>query len=144
APRRAEPFFSHPASMGCSVGHRHARRLARLPDLADWAAFTTPAPPEPPAENLSGRCRLTHSHLEVSLNLAWVLLAGCLVMFMQAGFAMVETGFTRSKNAVHTMAMNFVIYPLGILGFWLVGYAVLSGGVTRWPSLGASDIGARE
>ena len=39
-------------------------------------------------------------HLEQSLNLAWVLLAAFLVMFMQAGFAMVETGFTRSRNAV--------------------------------------------
>ncbi len=44
--------------------------------------------------------------LDNSLNLAWLLVAGFLVMFMQLGFAMVETGFTRSKNAVNTMAMN--------------------------------------
>ncbi|HEY6393831.1 MAG TPA: hypothetical protein VIX12_00365, partial [Candidatus Binataceae bacterium] len=60
-----------------------------------------------------------------SLNLAWVLIAGFLVMFMQAGFAMLETGFTRSKNAVNTMAMNFIIYPIGIIGFWLTGYAFM-------------------
>jgi Amt family ammonium transporter len=81
---------------------------------------------------------------ETAVNIAWVLLCGFLVMFMQAGFAMVETGFTRSKNAVHTMAMNFVIYPLGIIGFWLMGYAILAGGVSRWPSLGGSEIGAHE
>ena len=71
-----------------------------------------------------------------SLNLAWVLLTAFLVMFMQLGFSMVETGFTRSKNAVHTMAMNFVIYPVGIVGFWLVGYGVAFGGVEGWSSLG--------
>ena len=47
--------------------------------------------------------------LDQSLNLAWVLIAGFLVMFMQAGFAMLETGFTRAKNATNTMAMNLII-----------------------------------
>jgi Amt family ammonium transporter len=74
--------------------------------------------------------------LEHSLNLAWVLLCAFLVMFMQVGFAMVETGFARSKNAVHTMAMNFVIYAIGVVGFWLVGYGVAMGGVEGWRSLG--------
>src|SRR5258708_28820948 len=73
---------------------------------------------------------------EYSLNIAWVLLASFLVMFMQLGFAMVETGFTRSKNAVHTMAMNLIVYPVGIVGFWLVGYGIAMGGVASWPTLG--------
>jgi len=71
-----------------------------------------------------------------SLNLAWVLLAAFLVMFMQLGFAMVETGSTRSKNAVNTMAMNLVIYPVGVIGFWLAGYGIAMGGVAGWASLG--------
>jgi Amt family ammonium transporter len=82
--------------------------------------------------------------LERSLNLAWVLLGAFLVMFMQVGFAMVETGFTRSKNAVNTMAMNLVVYPIGVLGFWLVGYGLMMGGVQHWPTLGAAAAGARE
>jgi Amt family ammonium transporter len=65
-------------------------------------------------------------------------------MFMQAGFALVETGFTRSKNAVNTMAMNLVIYPLGVIGFWICGYGIMLGGVTGWPSLGASAAGHHE
>ena len=69
--------------------------------------------------------------LDNSLNLAWLLVAGFLVMFMQVGFAMVETGFTRSKNAVNTMAMNLIIYPIGILGFWLTGYGFMMGGVAH-------------
>ena len=82
--------------------------------------------------------------LEQSLNLAWVLVAGFLVMFMQLGFAMLETGFTRSKNATNTMAMNLLIYPIGIVGFWLTGYAFMMGGVPRWPSVGATAIAHRE
>src|SRR5439155_9457161 len=109
--------------------------------LADRTAVP---PSDRTAENLSRRRQLTSPHLEVSSNLVWILVAGFLVMFMQAGFAMVETGFTRSKNAVHTMAMNFVIYPLGAVGFWLVGYAIMMGGATGWPSLGPSDIPVHE
>jgi Amt family ammonium transporter len=71
-----------------------------------------------------------------SMNMAWLLACAFLVMFMQLGFAMVETGFTRTKNALHTMAMNLVIYPVGIVGFWLVGYAIAMGGVPGWPALG--------
>jgi ammonium transporter, Amt family len=78
------------------------------------------------------------AHLEPSLNLAWVLLSAFLVMLMQAGFAMVDTGFTRSKNAVNTMAMNITAYPLGVLGFWAIGYGIMMGGAGGWPSLGAS------
>jgi Amt family ammonium transporter len=79
--------------------------------------------------------------LEPSLNLAWVLLCGFLVMFMQAGFAMVETGFTRARSAANTMAMNFVVYPVGVLGFWAVGYGLMMGGVDGWPTLGPAGPG---
>jgi Amt family ammonium transporter len=87
---------------------------------------------------------MTPEQLEHSLNLAWVLLGAFLVMFMQAGFAMVETGFSRAKNAVHSMAMNLVVYPVGVLGYWLVGYALMFGGVNGWPTLGAIGGGAHE
>jgi ammonium transporter, Amt family len=82
--------------------------------------------------------------LDQALNLAWVLVAGFLVMFMQVGFAMLETGFTRAKNAVHTMAMNFIIYPVGVLGFWITGYGFMMGGVSQWPSIGALPFGHHE
>ena len=52
-------------------------------------------------------------HNRIAINFVWTLVSGFLVMFMQAGFAMVETGFTRAKNAGHTMAMNFMVYALG-------------------------------
>src|SRR5690242_20523792 len=82
--------------------------------------------------------------LEHTLNVAWVLLGSFLVMFMQAGFALVETGFTRARNAANTMAMNFIIYPVGVIGFWLVGYGLMLGGVREWPTLGSAVAGAHE
>jgi len=64
------------------------------------------------------------AHNLVSINFVWALVTGFLVMFMQAGFMLVETGLCRSKNAAHTAAMNFMIYPLGCLAFWAYGFAL--------------------
>ena len=77
-------------------------------------------------------------HNRIAINFVWTLLAGFLVMFMQAGFAMVETGFTRAKNAAHTMCMNFMIYPIGMLGYWICGYALQMGGVGAVAVLGGT------
>ncbi len=65
----------------------------------------------------------------LGINFTWLLVTGFLVMFMQAGFALVETGFTRAKNALHTMSMNFMIYAIGIVGFFLVGFGLAFGGL---------------
>jgi len=78
----------------------------------------------------------TVGHNKVSINMVWTLIAGFLVMFMQAGFAMVETGFTRAKNVAHTMAMNFMIYPLGMLGFYVCGFAFMFGGLGSILTMG--------
>ncbi len=72
----------------------------------------------------------------VGINFVWTLFTGFLVMFMQAGFALVETGFTRAKSAAHTMSMNFMIYGLGMLGFWIAGFAFMFGGIGSLPTLG--------
>ncbi len=77
-------------------------------------------------------------HNSISINLVWTLLAGFLVMFMQAGFAMVEAGFTRAKHVAHTMGMNFFIYVLGIVGFWICGFAIMFGGVGSIGALGGT------
>ncbi|MBI5016270.1 MAG: ammonium transporter [Deltaproteobacteria bacterium] len=78
-------------------------------------------------------------HNKVAINMMWVLLTGFLVMFMQAGFAMVEAGFTRAKNVAHTMAMNMMIYPLGMLGFYICGFALMFGGVGAIGTMGGFD-----
>ncbi len=63
-------------------------------------------------------------HNLFSINFVWTLVTGFLVMFMQAGFMMVETGLCRAKNASHTSAMNLMIYPLGCVAFWIYGFAI--------------------
>ena len=75
-------------------------------------------------------------HNKVAINFVWTLIAGFLVMFMQPGFAMVEAGLTRAKNVTHTMAMNFLIYPLGMLGFYVCGFALMFGGLGAMGTLG--------
>ena len=50
----------------------------------------------------------------IAVNFVWTLVTGFLVMFMQAGFAIVETGLCRAKNANHTMMMNFMVYGWAI------------------------------
>jgi ammonium transporter, Amt family len=71
----------------------------------------------------------TTKDLGESLNIMWMLIAGFLVFFMQAGFALVETGFTRAKNVSHTMMMNMMVFCIGAIGYWLVGFAFQFGAV---------------
>ena len=54
----------------------------------------------------------------------WVILAAILVIFMQAGFALVETGFCRAKHATHVVSTNFAIFGLGFVAYFLVGYGL--------------------
>jgi ammonium transporter, Amt family len=74
---------------------------------------------------------------QTALNITWTLVAAFLVMFMQAGFALVETGMCRAKSAAHTMAMNFLVYSIGIIGYWAIGFGLQMGGVGAIASLGA-------
>jgi len=97
-------------------------------------AVTAAKSGEPTIQELSDAV----GHANISINFVWTLIACFLVMFMQAGFALAETGFTRAKNAAHTMAMNFMCYPLGMLGFWICGFALMMGGVGAVSALGGT------
>jgi Amt family ammonium transporter len=66
--------------------------------------------------------------LGTQLNLLWVVIGAMLVIFMQAGFALVETGFTRAKHAAHVVSTNFAIFALGFVAFFLVGFPLAFGG----------------
>ncbi len=79
-------------------------------------------------------------HNRIAINMAWTLLCGFLVMFMQTGFALVETGLCRAKNASHTMAMNIMIYCIGLLAYWACGFAIQMGGVGSLPTLGGGQV----
>jgi len=89
--------------------HATAGAVALLAAAPAWAA-------EPTAAS-NGR----------ALDTVWVLLAAFLVFFMQAGFAMVETGFTRAKNACNIMMKNTLDFAVGSIAFFAVGYALMFG-----------------
>src|SRR5437868_14276098 len=90
----------------------------------------------PAADSLAQAANAASAANTVAINFVWTLVAGFLVMFMQAGFAMVETGFTRAKNAAHTITMNFMVYGIAMLAYWVVGFALQAGGVGALGTLG--------
>jgi len=65
--------------------------------------------------------------LSLSLNTLWVLIAAALVFFMQAGFALVEAGFTRSKNSSNILMKNLMDFAVGTVAFWFVGFGIMFG-----------------
>ena len=68
----------------------------------------------------------------------WILLSGILVFFMQAGFTLVESGFTRSKNAVNISMKNILDISVGTLSYWFIGYGLMYGSSNGW--IATSDI----
>ena len=102
--------------------------MKNSPSIAD-AAKT-----EPFAVNLADMVRQN----QLGINFVWTLVAGFLVMLMQLGFALVETGFCRYKNAYHVMGMNFAVYFIGMLGYYICGFAFQFGGI---GSIGVPNLG---
>ncbi|HTQ39657.1 MAG TPA: ammonium transporter [Pirellulales bacterium] len=82
-------------------------------------------------------------HNQYALNIVWTLLSGALVYFMQVGFAMLEGGFSRAKNANNTVAMTLMIFVIATAAYWAYGFALGWGNWFNgpsapgwWPSLG--------
>lgn len=63
--------------------------------------------------------------LKVGLDTMWVMVAGMLVFFMNAGFCMLETGFCRQKNAVNVLAKNLIVFALSTIAFWAIGFGLM-------------------
>src|SRR5207244_13429837 len=74
-----------------------------------------------------GASRRTHHPLLIAANTLWVVVAAVLVMFMQAGFAFLEAGLTRMKNAAHIAGKNVLIFGLASLVYWLVAFGLAFG-----------------
>ena len=81
---------------------------------------------------------------KIAVNFVWTLITGFLVMFMQAGFAMVESGLTRVKNANHTYMMNFFVYTCGLFSYWIIGFAIQMGAAAGNSNLGGLNSLASE
>ncbi len=75
----------------------------------------------------SAQEELTVTDLQVYLDNIWVLVAAILVIFMNAGFGMLETGFCRQKNAVNILSKNLIVFALATLAFWALGFSLMFG-----------------
>ena len=89
------------------------------------------------------------TEVQANLNVVWTLVAGILVFTMQAGFALVETGFTRAKNAANIMMKNLMDFAAGSLAFYILGAALMFGasklgGVLGWGGLGMPGLAEGE
>ena len=67
---------------------------------------------------------LNNSTLDLVANL-WMLIAGSLVFFMNAGFAMLETGFCRTNNATNVLAKNLIVFCVSALAYWMFGFGLI-------------------
>nr|WP_231714263.1 ammonium transporter [Desulfosarcina ovata] len=85
--------------------------------------------PEPTVLSNKEAIDLVQTHA----NYVWTLVAAALVFFMQAGFAMVECGFTRAKNSVNIMMKNLMDFSIGSISFWAIGFGIMFGAsATGW------------
>lgn len=82
---------------------------------------------------------------KVALDTLWVVLTGCLVFFMNAGFALLESGLCQAKNAVNILAKNFIVFAVSSIAFWVVGFGLMFGdgngfvGLSGWLLAGADN-----
>jgi Amt family ammonium transporter len=120
------------------------------------AAEETPAaaeePAEPPAEGDAPEAEAPEepvmglntdvASLSVALDTVWVMVAAFLVMFMQAGFALVECGLTRAKNAVNICMKNLLDFSYGSIAFWAIGFGLMFSGGS--PYVGQSGFFLQE
>ena len=110
--------------------------LVKLPNLVQEAAV----------DSIAEVTRVTQEELKAAVDAAvqsvtesvnedmgmlWMLLSGILVFFMQAGFTLVESGMTRSKNAVNIAMKNLLDICVGSLTYWFVGYSLMYGDTTN-------------
>jgi Amt family ammonium transporter len=134
-PQAAEPA----AAPATSPATPPAAAAPKGPDPTGATTGTAAdVPVKDPANPTLQEVMETVGHNKISINIVWTLIAGFLVMFMQTGFAMVETGFTRAKNAAHTFSMNYMVYPIGMFGYWVCGFAMQMGGVGALAALGGT------
>lgn len=100
-----------------------------VPPVVDGATevAATPAPEPVTLESLAKQLTDAQAATDAGANILWTCLAAFLVFFMQAGFALVECGFTRAKNACNIIMKNLMDFSIGSLMFWIVGFGLMFG-----------------
>jgi len=105
-------------------------RAQSAPPAAAATTTTSPVQEPPVAQNVSAlitEAKEAAATAQSSANWIWIMVAAFLVFFMQAGFAMVETGLTRAKNASNIMMKNLMDFCIGSIAFFAIGYGLMFG-----------------
>lgn len=97
--------------------------LAAIVTIVWHSAVAAQGTPQLTLEKVSGNV----AELQGYLNTIWVLIAAILVIFMNAGFAMLETGLCRQKNAVNILSKNLIVFALATIAFWAIGFSLMFG-----------------
>lgn len=100
--------------------------------LTSLALTSVPVMAGAPTEGGPPSIESVKEELQLNLNIVWTCVAAFLVFFMQAGFALVETGFTRAKNAVNILMKNLMDFAIGSVAFFLVGFGLMFGASSGW------------
>ena len=98
-------------------------------------AVTTPAAPADPVAILTSGA----SSLRIGIDTVWVLVTAMLVFWMNAGFALVESGLCRAKNCSNILAKNFIVFAASTLSYWIIGWGLMFGDGTT-PYLGTKGL----
>ncbi len=113
------------------------RIVAGVFGLLFFSAVAVWAADKPAAPTVAANAKAVAA-VQTNLNYVWTLVAAALVFFMQAGFAMVESGFTRAKSACNIMMKNLLDFSMGSLAFWAIGFGLMFGKTTT-GFFGTSD-----
>lgn len=104
-----------------------------MPDSPALAASEQAVPAQAVAPEGESPAAVKAEDVQTHANYVWTLVAAFLVFFMQAGFAMVESGFTRAKNAVNIMMKNLMDFSMGSIAYWAIGFGIMFGATsTGW------------
>jgi Amt family ammonium transporter len=96
-----------------------------------------------PVDPVTAAVDAAKEEMQNNINIVWTCVAAFLVFFMQAGFAMVEAGFTRAKNAVNILMKNLMDFSIGTVAFFVIGFSLMFGankGIIGWDGLGLSGV----
>ena len=105
------------------------RRVATLalPTLASLALASAAAAQDASTQEALAKFSTAASDLRIGIDTVWVLVAAMLVFFMNAGFALVESGLCRAKNTTNILAKNFIVFAISTISFWVLGWGLMFG-----------------
>ena len=123
--------------VGCALGHSHYLNLLNLKRSCSYLCLFLIGLILALCHHPVARAQIYNQTEADYLNILWLLIAGSLVFFMNAGFAMLEAGLCQTRNAVNVLAKNLIVFCVSILAFWWLGFGIMFGdGNSFWGQEG--------